>query len=144
MPSAIVIDDSPIMRAQLRKLLVSVGFTVVAEAGTAEGLLELYAAHHPDLVTLDIVMPGKDGAEAAMELLSTYPEATITMCTSLGSRERIDMCRRAGVKYYLLKPFAPEYALAIFRRVLERHPMVGAPEGRPLPTIMPEPDKMVR
>jgi two-component system chemotaxis response regulator CheY len=143
MPSAIVIDDSPIMRTQLRKLLISAGFTVVAEAGTADGLLELYDQHRPDLVTLDIVMPGKDGAAAACELLQAYPEAVITMCTSLGSRDRIDMCRRAGVKYYLLKPFAPEYALAIFRRVMERNPMMPAtPESMPIPTIAPT--KVVR
>lgn len=119
MPSAIVIDDSPIMRAQLRKLLTAAGFTVVAEAGTADGLLALYEQHRPALVTLDIVMPGKDGAEAAMELLTAYPNAIITMCTSLGSHERVEMCKRAGVKYYLLKPLTPEYGLALFRRVLE-------------------------
>lgn len=142
MPSAIVIDDSPIMRSQLRKLLTSAGFTVVAEAGTADGLLALYEEHRPDLVTLDIVMPGRDGADAALELLSAHPEATITMCTSLGSRERIDMCRRAGVKYYLLKPFAPEYALAIFRRVLERHPLLGRHESMPIQALVVDSDKV--
>src|SRR5262245_46723665 len=104
MPSAIVIDDSPIMRAQLRTLLAAAGFSVVAEAGSGEGLLALYEQHRPALVTLDIVMPGRDGATAAVELLAAYPEATVAMCTSLGSRERIDMCRQAGVRYYLLKP----------------------------------------
>lgn len=125
------------MRAQLRKLLVSAGFTVVAESGTADTLVGLYEQHRPDLITLDIVMPGRDGAEAAIELIGAHPEATIAMCTSLSSRERIDMCRRAGVKYYLLKPFAPEYALAIFRRVLERNAGV---ESMPMPTIS-SPDK---
>jgi two-component system, chemotaxis family, chemotaxis protein CheY len=137
MPSAIIVDDSPIMRAQLRKLLGSAGFSVVAEAGTAERLLALYEEHRPDLITLDIVMPGRDGADAAVSLLEAYPEATITICTSLGSRERIDMCRRAGVKYYLLKPFTPEFALAIFHRVLEKHPVAARAERTGLTVEIP-------
>lgn len=133
------------MRAQLRKLLVSAGFTVVAESGSADTLIALYEQHRPDLITLDIVMPGRDGAEAAIELITAHPEATIAMCTSLSSRERIDMCRRAGVKYYLLKPFAPEYALAIFRRVIERNAGI---ESMPMPTVSADAtdktDKVVR
>jgi len=119
MPSAIIIDDSPIMRGQLRKLLVGAGFSVVAEAGAGDSVLGLYEQHRPDLVTLDIVMPGRDGAAAAVELLAAHPEATVVMCTSLSSRERIDMCRRAGVKFYLLKPIDPEYAVAVFRRAVD-------------------------
>src|SRR5947207_1866689 len=57
MPSAIVVD-SPIMRTQLGKLLELAGFSVVAQAGAADHLLELYEQHRPDLITLDIVVPG--------------------------------------------------------------------------------------
>lgn len=127
MSSAIIIDDSPIMRAQLRKLLIRAGFSVVAEAGVGDTLLGLYEQHRPDLITLDIVMPGRDGAAAATELLARHPEATIVMCTSLSTRDRFDTCRRAGVKYYLLKPFEPDDAVAIFRRAIER----DAPGARP-------------
>jgi len=118
MPSAIIVDDSPIMRAQLAKLLELAGFTVVAQAGTADQLLELYEQHRPDLVSLDIVMPGRDGATAAAELRTRYPQAIIVICTSLNTRDKIDICRRAGVKCYLLKPFNPDYAVSVFRRVL--------------------------
>ncbi|TMQ08182.1 MAG: response regulator [Deltaproteobacteria bacterium] len=59
MPSAIVVD-SPIMRTQLGKLLELAGFSVVAQAGAADHLLELYEQHRPDLITLDIVVPGRD------------------------------------------------------------------------------------
>ncbi|HET7502814.1 MAG TPA: response regulator [Kofleriaceae bacterium] len=119
MPSAIIIDDSPIMRGQLRKLLVAAGFSVVAEAGAGDAVLALYEQHRPDLVTLDIVMPGRDGASAAVELLAAHPQARVVMCTSLSTRERIDMCRRAGVKFYLLKPIDPDYAKAVFRRAVD-------------------------
>lgn len=132
MSTAIIIDDSPVMRAQLRKLLASAGFSVVAEAGTADALIALYEEHRPTLITLDIMMPGRDGASAAVELLAAHPEATIAMCTSLGSRVRIDMCRFAGVKYYLLKPFNAEYAIGVFRHVLEQQ--ASAPASEPTPS----------
>jgi two-component system chemotaxis response regulator CheY len=118
MPSAIIVDDSPIMRAQIAKLLELAGFTVVAQAGSADNLLELYEQHRPELVSLDIVMPGRDGATAAAELRARHPEAIIVICTSLNTRDKIDVCRRAGVKCYLLKPFNPDYAVSVFRRVL--------------------------
>jgi two-component system, chemotaxis family, chemotaxis protein CheY len=124
MPSAIIVDDSPIMRAQLRKLLGTAGFSVVAEAGTGDEVLALYEQHRPDLVTLDIVMPGRDGATVAAELLALYQEANVVMCTSLSTREKIEICRKAGVKYYLLKPFKPEAAVAVFRRALSKRTCV--------------------
>jgi len=124
MPSAIIVDDSPIMRAQLRKLLQTAGFAVLAETGTGDEVMALYEHHRPDLVTLDIVMPGRDGASVAAELLGRYPEANVVMCTSLSTRDKVEICRRAGVRYYLLKPFKPEAAIAVFRRALARRTSV--------------------
>ena len=119
MRTAIVIDDSGLMRAQLRRALTAAGFTVVGEAGTANDLMPLYEQHRPDLVTLDIVMPGRDGASAAVELLERHPDATIVMCTSVTTRDKILACQRAGVTHYLLKPFEAERATAIFRSAVE-------------------------
>ena len=121
MPTAIIIDDSPIMRAQIRRVLTGAGFTIAAEAGTADELMALYELHRPDLVSLDIVMPGRDGSVAATELLAAHPEAIVVMCTSLASRDKILACQRAGVHHYLLKPFKPEHAAGIYRNAIERH-----------------------
>jgi DNA-binding NarL/FixJ family response regulator len=135
MPSAIIVDDSPIMRAQLRKLLGVAGFSVVAEAGDGTEVLGLYEKHVPDLVTLDIVMPGRDGATAAAELLARHADAVVVMCTSLNTRDKVEACRRAGVKYYLLKPFNPEHAVAVFRRALDKKAIVPRlEEAPPAPT----------
>jgi two-component system chemotaxis response regulator CheY len=120
MPSALIVDDSPIMRAQLRKVLDTAGFSVVAEASNGDEVIALYEQHRPDLISLDIVMPGRDGASIAAEILTRYPDANVVMCTSLSTREKVDMCRRAGVKYYLLKPFKAEAAVAVFRRALAK------------------------
>lgn len=107
------------MRTQLRRVLVGAGFSIAAEAADAETLVALYEQHHPDLITLDIVMPGRDGATAAAELLGRHPEAIIVMCTSMTTRDKIVACQRAGVSYYLLKPFEPEQAAAIFLAALK-------------------------
>ncbi|MDQ3335030.1 MAG: response regulator [Myxococcota bacterium] len=103
------------------------GYTIVAEAGTANELLALYEQHRPDLITLDIVMPGRDGASAAAELLGKHPQVVVVMCTSLTARDKILTCQKAGVSYFLLKPFDPTNATAIFRSILARPRAVQAP-----------------
>jgi two-component system, chemotaxis family, chemotaxis protein CheY len=118
MPSAIIVDDSRIMRAQLHRLLVTAGCSVVAELGRGDEVIEHYERHRPDLVTLDIVMPGRDGVSVAIDLLARHPGARVVMCTSLGSTAQFEACRRAGVRHYLLKPINPELAVVMFRQAL--------------------------
>jgi two-component system chemotaxis response regulator CheY len=120
MPTAVTIDDSPLVRLQLRQILGRIGVTVVADGSSGDQVLALYEQHRPDLVTLDIVMPGKDGVTAAIELLRDFPSARIVMCTSLTTRDKIVACQRAGVAHYLLKPFDTARAEKVFRFVLQR------------------------
>jgi two-component system chemotaxis response regulator CheY len=124
MPTAVIVDDSPVMRRALRAILTEAGCDVVGEAASGDEVLALYDRHHPDLVTLDIVMPGKDGVTAATELLRAHPRAVVVMCTSVTSRDKILACQRAGVSHYLLKPFQQDKAVAVLRAVLARR--VGA------------------
>ncbi len=65
MPSAIIVDDSPLMRTQLSKQLVTAGFSVVAEAGTGDEVLASYEQHRPALVTLELLMPGLEDPPGA-------------------------------------------------------------------------------
>jgi two-component system chemotaxis response regulator CheY len=128
MPTALVIDDSPIMRKSLRAILERAGCQVVGEGGSGDDVLPLYERFQPTIVTMDIVMPGKDGLTAATELLQRYPNAVIVMCSSLTSRDKILACQKAGVAHYLLKPFQPEKATAVLQYVLGRlnRPQTGA------------------
>lgn len=126
MPTAVIVDDSPIMRAQLRALLRQAGVDVAGEGASGDDVLGLYESLQPDLVLLDIVMPGKDGVTAATELLGRYPDAVVVMCTSLTTRDKILACQKAGVSHYLLKPFQAERAVAVFRHVLTRSPRLAA------------------
>jgi two-component system, chemotaxis family, chemotaxis protein CheY len=126
MPTAVIIDDSPLIRAQLRQILTRMGCTVLAEGASGDDVRALYERHTPDLVTLDIVMPGKDGVTAAIELLKDFPDAKVVMCTSLSSRDKILACQKGGVKHYLLKPFDPARAEMIFSHVLGKPEQPGA------------------
>jgi two-component system, chemotaxis family, chemotaxis protein CheY len=121
MPSALVVDDSPVMRTQLRALLRQAGCDAIVEGATGDDALPLYERHKPDLVFLDIVMPGKDGVTAATELLTRYPNAVVVMCTSLTTRDKVLACQKAGVSHYLLKPFQADRAIAVMKHLLARN-----------------------
>jgi two-component system chemotaxis response regulator CheY len=118
MQTAVIVDDSPLVRIQIRQILTRMGCQVVAEAASGDDVRALYEQHRPDLVTLDIVMPGKDGVTAATELLAVHPGARVVMCTSLTTRDKILACQKAGVRHYLLKPFDATRAEQVFSFVL--------------------------
>lgn len=120
MATAIVVDDSPVMRRCLRTLLEEVGCTVVGEGANGDDVILLYERFRPSLITVDIVMPGRDGVSAATELLKKHPDAVVVMCTSLTARDKIIACQRAGVAHYLLKPFQSDKVKNTVRLVLAR------------------------
>jgi two-component system chemotaxis response regulator CheY len=115
--TAIVIDDSSVSRAVLRRGLTKAGYRVVGEAADASQAMELYESHRPTLMTMDIVMPETDGVTAASRLLSKHPEATVVMCSAMSAREKVIACHNAGVKHFLLKPFTVEKVAEVARSV---------------------------
>jgi two-component system chemotaxis response regulator CheY len=126
MPSALIVDDSPVMRTQLRALLRQAGCDAIVEGATGDDALPLFERHRPDIVFLDIVMPGKDGVTAATELLAKYPRAIVVMCTSLTTRDKVLACQKAGVSHYILKPFQGDRTIAIMRHLLARSASASA------------------
>ncbi len=118
MPTAVLIEDSPVTRRRLQAILAEVGCEVVGEAANGDGLLALYEQLRPSLVMMDIVLPGRDGLTVAAELLQRHPEAVVLMCSSLSAREKVLAAQKAGVAYYLLKPFEPERLKSVVKFVL--------------------------
>ena len=85
-----VVDDSRVMELQICKLLENSKYEVVAYCENGEEAIARYEEVQPDIVTMDIIMPGIDGLEAAQVIAEAHPDARIIMISSLA----YDICRR--------------------------------------------------
>lgn len=100
----VVIDDHPVVREGLvASLEDDAGFEVVGEAGSAEEALRLVAATRPDVVLLDLELPGMSGLEAIPALREAHPGAGLLVLTAYDTDERVLGAIRAGARGYLLK-----------------------------------------
>ena len=113
-------DDHTLVRAGLRKLLESIpGFAVVGEAGDGLALLALVEQLQPQLVLMDIAMPGLNGIEATARLLKSWPGIRVLILSMHQNEEYVRQALRHGAMAYLLKDAAPlelELALAAVLR----------------------------
>lgn len=100
----ILVDDHEVVRLGLRTLLEDLSWIeVVAEAGTAEEAIEAVARHRPDVVVMDIRLPGRSGIDACREITSRWPESRVVMLTSFADDELIFDALQAGASGYVLK-----------------------------------------
>jgi two-component system, LytTR family, response regulator AlgR len=112
----IIVDDEPLARSRLRELLDGQdGVEVVAEAADGEQALHACAEHRPDLVLLDISMPGIDGLEAARHLAAFEPRPAVVFCTAFD--EHALSAFDAEAIDYLVKPVRRERLAAALERV---------------------------
>jgi AmiR/NasT family two-component response regulator len=104
-PTRVVIaEDEAIIRLDLKELLQEDGYDVVGETGRGDEAVELVRDLRPDLVILDIKMPGLDGLSAAREIARDRL-AAVLMVTAFSQRELVEQARDAGALAYLVKPF---------------------------------------
>ena len=104
-PTRVVIaEDEAIIRLDLKELLQEEGYDVVGETGRGDEAIELVRDLRPDLVILDIKMPGLDGLSAARHVASERL-AAVLMVTAFSQRELVEQARDAGALAYLVKPF---------------------------------------
>ncbi|MFL6591361.1 MAG: LytR/AlgR family response regulator transcription factor [Luteimonas sp.] len=113
--TVVIVDDEPLARARLRQLLVEHGgVVVVAEAGDGRAALHACADLEPDLVLLDIVMPGIDGLETARHLAAFEPRPAVVFCTAFDAHA-LSAFDAAAIDY-LVKPVRPERLAAAIDR----------------------------
>lgn len=124
----IIADDESLVRADLREALTEQGYLVVGEVGDGRSAVNMARELAPDVVLMDIKMPGLDGIEAA-RILTEERVAPVVLLTAYSQRELIERAKEAGVVGYLVKPFretdlAPAIELALARfaefRALEK------------------------
>ena len=112
----VIADDEPLARERLRALLADEpGVQVVAEAGDGHATLHACAEHHPDMVLLDISMPGIDGLETARHLAAFEPRPAVVFCTAYDAHALSAFDAQAID--YLVKPVRPERLSAALERV---------------------------
>ena len=112
----VIADDEPLARERLRGLLADEpGVQVVAEAGDGHATLHACAEHHPDMVLLDISMPGIDGLETARHLAAFEPRPAVVFCTAFDAHALSAFDAQAID--YLVKPVRPERLSAALERV---------------------------
>ncbi len=113
----LVCDDSILVRKRLRELLATIGCTTVWEASNGEQAVSMYKEHLPDIVFMDIIMPGKTGLEALREIRAHNSEAKVVMASSVGTQTHLKEAVSVGVFDFLQKPIANEQVLKIIRNI---------------------------
>jgi len=105
----LLVDDHDVVRRGLAALLAgAVGFTVVGDAADGAEAVSLAAEHTPDVILMDLSMPGMDGVEATKRIVADHADARVVVLTSFSDRERILDALDAGAVGYLLKDVEPD------------------------------------
>ena len=126
--TVVIAEDEAIVRLDLREILEEEGYEVVGEAGRGDEAVELVRAHAPDLVILDIKMPGMDGLQAA-NAISRDRRSAVLILTAFSQRDLVEQARDAGAIAYLVKPFQKEELLPAIEVALGRHAEMQALEA---------------
>jgi two-component system, NarL family, response regulator DevR len=105
----LLVDDHEVVRLGLKSLLERhPQFDIIGEASSAREALEQVANNHPDVVVMDIRLPGTSGIEACEEITSRFPETRVLMLTSYAEDEMLFSAIRAGASGYVLKQIGGE------------------------------------
>jgi len=116
---ALVVDDSSFMRTVLKDILLENGLSKVYEATDGKEAVEAYRKHRPDIVTMDIIMPGTNGLWAMKTILGIDPKAKIIVVTSIGQENIVEQAMKFGAKGYVKKPFEPPAIAKVVDKLLK-------------------------
>ena len=120
MARILVADDASFMRQMIREIVEAEGHEVVAEASDGVDAIDMFRTHHPELVTMDIVMPRRSGIDAVKGILELDAGANVVMCSALGQETLVTEALQAGAKDFIVKPFKPDSVIKTIQQVLEK------------------------
>ena len=118
MARVLVVDDAAFMRKMVSDALTKGGHEVVGEAGNGLEAVSQFQALKPEVTTLDITMPEKDGIAALKEIMAAHPTARVIMCSALGQEAKVIESIRSGAKDFVVKPFQQDRVLAALDKAL--------------------------
>ena len=104
----LIIDDNALTRYTIKTLLLKLEHEVVGEVENGEAALKAYAGSKPDIVFLDLILPGKSGVEILEELLKLDPGAKVVILTAVEQEELDRQLANRGVSGVIRKPFSFE------------------------------------
>lgn len=107
------------MRLILKDVLNGCGYEIAGEASNGQEASDLYKQLKPDLVTMDIVMPQKDGIQALQEILEYDKEARVVMVTAIDQRASLMKAIKLGALDYIVKPFENDRVVSAIKKALE-------------------------
>ncbi|SHH09269.1 response regulator [Tepidibacter thalassicus] len=114
----VIVDDSPFSIAIIRDILIEKGFDVVGEAGSLEETIRVVEEKKPDLVTMDMTIPGTDGLECTRAVHSINPNIKVIVISSMMDDEIIKEAKKNKVSGYIQKPIDPENLITEIERVM--------------------------
>lgn len=118
MAKILIVDDSAFARNCLERIFREGGHEVVGSAKDGDSALELFNRLHPELVTLDYLMEGKNGTAILEEIIETDPSAKVVMISGSGDYSIEQRARRAGARDYVSKPLMQRKLLKVIDQVL--------------------------
>ena len=131
-PRVLIVDDHPLTRDALATLLAGNDFDVVGQASDGQEAIELAAKLRPQLVLLDLSMPGLDGLAALPGLRAAVPDAEVIVLTASGTEDNLLAAIRAGAAGYLLKSEPPDRIVGFLRGVVRGEAALSGEVARSL------------
>lgn len=128
-----IVDDHAIVRKGIRALLTESGdFEIVAEAADGQEAVQRAAETQPDVILMDLLMPGMDGIEATRQITSRLPQTRLLVLTSFAADNKLFPAIKAGALGYLLKDSSPEELVRAIRMVHRGEPALHPTIARKL------------
>jgi two-component system chemotaxis response regulator CheY len=119
MAKILIIDDSKLARTMLKNIFIEAGHEVIGEAENGLDGETLYFEHKPDIVTLDIIMPGKGAKECLINIMESDPAAKVIIISSIGKEKMIIEKLKIGAKDFITKPYEKETVLTAVDKLLK-------------------------
>jgi two-component system chemotaxis response regulator CheY len=118
MARVLVVDDAAFMRKMVSDALTGGGHEIVGEAANGAEAVQRFQELRPDIMTLDITMPEKDGLTALREIIAVDPGAKVVMCSALGQESKVLESIKLGAKDFVVKPFQVDRVLSAVEKAL--------------------------